>query len=265
MIPDLDNLLNLAGDLFRKKELRPYVAGMISTARYLWERGWAERNAGNFSVNVTPCFTAKETDRFSNYPVHPLPHEYPGLEKQVFLVSGTGSRMRDLALNPPLFTCFVYVGESGGACHIIGENQEGVGIRPTSELATHLAIQQMLIRTGAAEKAVLHAHVTELIALTHLPEFRSESAINEMLEKMHPEIGMFLPAGAGFIPFDLPGSESLAAATLQGFGNRKAVIWERHGCMAVGNDLPEAFDHLDLLAKAARIWFLCRNAGKEIG
>ncbi|HNY03397.1 MAG TPA: rhamnulose-1-phosphate aldolase, partial [Bacteroidales bacterium] len=240
------------------------MTDISSTARYLWERGWAERNAGNFSVNVTRYFTARETERFSEYPFDPLPREYPLLAGHLLLVSGTGCRMRDLAVNPPLHTCFVYISGSGAAYHIISENQEGIPVLPTSELATHLAVQHMLLHSKAGESVVLHAHVTDLIALTHLPQFRSADAINRMLAKVHPEIGLFLPEGAGYIPFTTPGTENMASATLKGFGSHKAVIWERHGAMAIGRNLPEAFDHLDLLAKAAGIWFRCRSAGMEI-
>jgi rhamnulose-1-phosphate aldolase len=263
MIGNIDNLLNLSGDIFQKKELKPVFVQVASTAQYLWERGWAERNAGNFSVNVTGFFNEKELDRLSSYPFFPLPKRYPGLGRTLFLLSGTGTRMRDVAKDPAENVCLVYISDSGSAYHIIDEDPEFIRVRPTSELATHLAIQQQLLQKKSPEKVVLHAHVTELIALTQLAPCTTEEAVNSLLWGMHPETLLFLPDGAGFIPFTLPGTENIAMATLKGFENHKVVVWEKHGCMAVGKSLPEAFDHLDLLAKSAGIYFQCRSAGME--
>jgi rhamnulose-1-phosphate aldolase len=263
MIGNIDNLLNLSGDIFQKKELKAVFMQAAAVAGYLWERGWAERNAGNFSINVTGFFSEKELDRLSSYPFFPLPKRYPDLGRTLFLLSGTGTRMRDLAKDPAENVCFVYISDSGSAYHIIDEDQENISVRPTSELATHLAVQQLLLQRKLPETVVLHAHVTELIALTQLDPYTSEEAVNLLLWGMHPETLLFLPDGIGFIPFTIPGTESIALATLKGFEKHKVVVWEKHGCMSVGKSLPEAFDHLDLLAKSAGIYFRCRSAGME--
>jgi rhamnulose-1-phosphate aldolase len=263
MIGNIDNLLNLGNDIFQKKELKPVFIQIAGIAQYLWDRGWAERNAGNFSINVTGYFHEKELDRFSSYPFFPLSKRYPDLARTLFLLSGTGTRMRDVANHLPENICFVYISDSGSAYHIIDENPEGAAVRPTSELATHLAIQQQLLQNKSPEKVVLHAHVTELIALTQLSPFTSEAAINSLLWGMHPEILLFLPDGVGFIPFILPGTENIAMATLRGFEKHKVVLWEKHGCMAIGRSLPEAFDNLDVLAKSAKIYFQCKSTGME--
>lgn len=263
MIGNIDNLLNFSNDIFQKKELKSLFIQITSIAQILWDRGWAERNAGNFSINVTGFFNEKELDRLSAYPFFPLSKRYPTLARTLFLVSGTGTRMRDMAKHPVENVCFVYISESGSAYHIIDDNPEGDPLRPTSELSTHLAIQQQLLQKKSTEKVVLHAHVTELIALSQLARFTSEKAINALLWGMHPETLLFLPDGVGFIPFILPGSETIALATLKSFETHKLVLWEKHGCMALGASLPEAFDHLDLVAKSARIYFLCKSAGMD--
>ena len=263
MIGNIDNLLNLTSDIFQKKELKPVFIQVAAIAQYLWERGWAERNAGNFSINVTGLFNAKELDRLSTYPFFPLSKRYPDLACTLFLFSGTGTRMRDMAKNPVENICFVYISDSGSAYHIIDAIQEGTPVKPTSELATHLAIQQQLLQKKATEKVILHAHVTELIALTQLAPFTSEEAVNALLWGMHPETMLFLPDGVGFIPYALAGTDKIAGATLRGFERHKVVLWEKHGCMAVGKSLSEAFDNLDILAKSAKIFFQCKSAGME--
>ena len=263
MIGNIESLLNHSNDIFQKKELKSVFLQIADTAQHLWDRGWAERNAGNFSINVTGFFHEKELDRLSTYPFLPLARQYPGLARTLFLFSATGTRMRDVAKNPVEHVCFVYISDSGSAYHIIGGNQDYTSIRPTSELATHLAVHQQLLQKKSIEKVVLHAHVTELIALTQLAAFKSEDAVNSLLWGMHPETSMFLPDGVGFIPFNTPGTENIALATLKGFEKHKVVLWEKHGCIAVGNSLPEAFDNIDLLAKSAKIYFLCKSTGKE--
>ena len=263
MIGNIDNLLNHTNDIFQKKEMKSIFVQIAVISQILWDRGWAERNAGNFSINVSGLFTSKELDRLSFYPFFPLSKRYPELDRTVFLLSGTGTRMRDMAINPVENVCCVYISDSGSAYHIIDENPEGTSAKPTSELATHLAIQQQLLQKKSLEKVVLHAHVTELVALTQLAPFTSEKAVNSLLWGMHPETILFLPDGVGFIPYTIPGTENIAMATLKGFENHKVVLWEKHGCMTVARTLSEAFDNLDILAKSAKIYFLCKSTGQE--
>ena len=261
MTGNYDNLPDPTGTAGLKKEIGPLFSEIADIAQYLWERGWAERNAGNFSINVSGHFQEKTLDRFSVCPPYPLVQKYDSLARQLFLVSGTGTRMREVARNPEGNVCFVYVNDAGCACHIIGEEHEKTTLSPTSEISAHLAVQQQLLKNRSPEKVVLHAHVTELIALTHLSTYTTEDAINLTLWKMHPETLLFLPDGIGFIPFKIPGGENIAAATIKGFQKHKVVVWEKHGCMAIGQSISEAFDNLDILAKSAKIFFLAKSSG----
>jgi len=265
MIGNIENLLSFAGEIHQKKELKPILSEIGAVAQYLWERGWAERNAGNFSVNITRFFNDKELDQFSTFPFFPLGRTHADLSRTLLIVSGMGTRMRDTAKNPVANVCILYISDSGSAYHIIHPASEESSVRPTSELATHLAVHRQLIQHGSPEKTVLHAHVTELIALTQVTSFATEKPLNALLWGMHPETILYLPDGVGFIPYDLAGTESIAQATVRGLGKHKAVIWEKHGCLSVGVSLSEAFDFLDIIAKSARIYFLCKSAGMEPG
>ncbi len=263
MTRNLNNLLDRSNDIFKKTELEFVMNDIAEIAHYLWNRGWAERNAGNFSMDVTGFFNEKEREHFSLYPFFPLTIAYPSLAHKLLLISGTGTRMRDVAKNPSEYICYVYINDSGSAFHIIGTTPGENTVKPTSELATHLAIQQMLVQRNSSEKVVLHAHVTELIALTQLSAFKTEMAINSLLWGMHPETILFVPDGVGFIPYTLPGTDHIAMATIRGLGKHKAIVWEKHGCMAIGNTLADAFDTLDILAKSAKIYFMCKSAGLD--
>jgi rhamnulose-1-phosphate aldolase len=263
MTGNVDNLSGFTRKVFIRKEWRQMLAEIAGTAQNLWKKGWAERSAGNFSINITGFLNNAELERLVQFPHQSLPGDYPDLANRMFLVSGTASRMRDMAQNPSEFICFVYVSGSGSAFYCVGENQDGKSVKPTSELATHLAIHQLLVQNNSIEKVVLHAHVTELIALTQIPLFKSAEAINSLLWGMHPETVMFVPDGVGFIPYNLPGTEEIAQATLLELGKHRVIIWEKHGCLAVAKDLPEAFDTFDILAKSALIYFLCKGAGLD--
>lgn len=264
MIGNIDNLLNILTDLFRKKEVQSVMKEVAEVAGYLWDRGWAERNAGNFSINITDFFTKKELDRLSSHPFYPLKKEYSGIARSLFIISGAGTRMRQVAKNPSGNICFIYINSDGTAYHIIGGEKGEPAIKPTSELATHLALHQFLLQKKTVEKVVLHAHVTELIALTHLPGFDNEERLNAILLGMHPEALTYIPQGFGFIPYLLPGTEKIARKTLGALEHHRTIIWEKHGCLAVSKTLTEAFDDLDLLAKLARIYLLCKSTGPEV-
>lgn len=260
---NLDPLISFTLDIFQKKEIRSLTDETASVAGWLWERRWSERNAGNISVNVTSCFTEKELDRFSTYPFLPLNKEYPGLTRQVLMVTAAGSRMRDIAKDPLEGICLVFLGETASAFHVIVPERSGRNQMPTSELPAHLAVHEMLCEKKAPEKVLMHSHVTELIALTHDPRFQSASSITELLWRMHPEALMLQPKGYGFIPFTLPGTEKIAALSAKAFTHNNVVIWEKHGAMAIGKTPCDAFDELDLTAKAAAIYLSSVRSGME--
>jgi len=260
---NLDPLINFTRGIFQKKEIKILTGELSRIAGFLWDRRWAERNAGNISVNITSLFTEKELDKFSTYPFLPLYREYAGLNRQVLLITAAGSRMRDLALDPLEEVCLVYISDSSTAYHIIAPEKIEKEPMPTSELPTHLAIHEMLCLKNAPEKAVVHSHVTELIALTHNPKFLSAESLTGILWKMHPETVIMQPKGYGFVPYTIPGTEKIAGLTAHCFEKHQVVVWEKHGAMAIGKTISEAFDELDLAAKAAGIYFSCTRTGFE--
>ncbi len=118
-----------------------------------------------------------------------------------------------------------------------------------------------MVNKGKNEKVILHTHVTELIALTHSPEIKSKNDLNKLIWSMHPETMTFIPNGVGFVPFTLPGTVDIAEKTSEEFKSHSIVIWEKHGVFAIADNTVEAFDKVDMISKAAKIWFMCKNAG----
>jgi rhamnulose-1-phosphate aldolase len=171
--------------------------------------------------------------------------------------------MRDTATAPAANCCLVRFDEQGSGRVVQLTERQVDRVNPTSEVYTHLLAQQHFLDRGMEEKAFMHTHVTELIALTQIREFCQEEKLNHLLWGMHPETLIFIPEGIGFVPHSIPGTREIGKKTLEKLENHKVVVWEKHGCLAAGKILSDAFDLIDLAAKAAAIWFLCRRAGFE--
>jgi rhamnulose-1-phosphate aldolase len=241
------------------------ISSIAELGKYLWQKGWAERNAGNISVNINEYLSNEQKFELQKVTAANLilDKSYPAISGFFFLVTGTGKRMRDLAIDPENNALMICMNEAGNGYSILTFDGIKGNIHPTSELPTHLAIHEQLVKSGALERSVVHTHPNELIAITQIRQFCDQKALNHLLWGMHPETMVFIPEGAGFLPYMLPGSQEIAAATLQKFEKHKAVIWEKHGCLAIGRDVFEAFDLIDTLAKSAQIYFQCRSAGFE--
>jgi rhamnulose-1-phosphate aldolase len=78
---------------------------------------------------------------------------------------------------------------------------------------------------------------------------------------MHPETKILLPEGVGFVPYTLPGTKRIAELTIQAFENHKVVLWEKHGCIAIAEDIIKAYDIIETLTKSVKIFFMCKSAG----
>jgi rhamnulose-1-phosphate aldolase len=245
----LDNRPALAVEVNRVAE----VAG------YLWQKGWAERNGGNITVNITEHVD----DEIRNLPaiseVKQIGAILPHLKGCYFYCKGTNMRMRDLARFPM---------ENGSVIRILDDCASYViiadaPVRPTSELPSHLSVHNYLIGKGSPYKASLHTHPIELIALTHGKKFLEKDVATNLLWSMIPETKAFCPRGLGIIPYQLPGSVEMAEATIQELADYDVVMWEKHGVFAVDCDIMQAFDQVDVLNKSAQIYISAKNMGFE--
>lgn len=243
------------------KKVTRVIKDVSELADYLWQRGWAERNAGNISVNLSGMIK-EEFGQMDEYPVFQLDREYSAISGGYFFVTGTGKRMRDLARNPMKNACILKVSDDGKKYHIISRNKNNLyDFRPTSELPTHLAIHEQLVIDKSPNRAVVHTHPNELVALTQIKQFQNESELNRLLWGMHPEAVVFVPNGLALVPYILPGTESIAKATLKRLKDSDVIMWEKHGTFAVGEDVLDAFDKIDIMSKSAQIFFMVKQAG----
>lgn len=234
-----------------EEALRPVLERLARVAGLLWQKGWAEASGGNISVWLTRANFPKDG---SPTKTHALITPRPELAGQSFLVTATGSRMRDLANDPAGGVGVISI--SGDGAEYLVPWQGADGFSPSSELPSHLAIHALRASTGNPPGAVLHAHPDELIALSLRRNLRDTEALNRLLMSAHPEAAVVMPEGVGLVPYILPGSEELSDATLRAFSKHRVVIWANHGAISAGRDLDEAFDLMDIANKLARIFLL---------
>ncbi|MFZ2285608.1 MAG: rhamnulose-1-phosphate aldolase [Bacteroidales bacterium] len=234
---------------------------IASVAGWLWQKGWAEKNGGNITVRLDYERLSQSGLQGEGRP-YLLQKPFPRLRGQFFLVTGTNTRMRDVAASPRENTLLIGLNDDGTGYHIMSPTGDTL-LRPTSELSSHLCIHAMLAEKRPAHMVVMHTHVTELIALTHIRGLCDTVKLNRILLGMHPEARVFVPAGVGFVPYLLPGTTTIGELTVKALSDHEVTLWEKHGVFATGRTPQEAFDIIDLLAKSASIWFLCRSAGYD--
>ena len=238
--------------------MKPILKDIADIAGLISARGWAERNAGNISVDVTGQFHLRKTH--SESPKVPVARRYPELEGRFFLVTATGSRFRDIAQKPEEHVFLARMADDVDGYHVVsGSGRAGGSL--TSEFPSHIGIHGYLRRTDPSKRAVLHTHPDCLLALTHISRFLSTEKLNRLLWSMHPEMKIVMPDGVGLVPYCLPGGERLADATVEILKSHRLVLWEKHGCVAVGRDVFEAFDLIDTAEKSAKIFLMVQSAG----
>jgi L-fuculose-phosphate aldolase len=129
-----------------------------------------------------------------------------------------------------------------------GRVVRGAG-RPSTELRMHLAA--LAARPDA--NAVVHAHPITAVALTvaGLPP------PNDLV----PEAAVML-GEIGLAPFATPGTEEVPASLAPLLARHDVVLLERHGALALGRTLVEAFDRMETLERVARVALVARLLGR---
>lgn len=117
--------------------------------------------------------------------------------------------------------------------------QVGGAARPTGELALHL--RAYAARPDA--RAVVHAHPPIAIAL---------SLARKRLDGVLPEVTLSI-GSLQVVPYRRPLTDALAVAVAKALGGGDAVIMARHGTVAVGADLAEAYGRTERVEHAAQV------------
>lgn len=242
---------------------RPALAAEVNkvaeVAGYLWQKGWAERNGGNITVNITEYVDDAIQSMPAISEVKSIGATLPHLKGCYFYCKGTNKRMRDLARWPMENGSVIRILDDCASYVIIADQP----VQPTSELPSHLSVHNHLLAKGSPYKASVHTHPIELIAMTHCEKYLKKDVATNLLWSMIPETKAFCPRGLGIIPYKLPSSVELAQATINELDDYDVVMWEKHGVFAVDVDVMAAFDQVDVLNKSALIYIAAKNMGFE--
>lgn len=242
-----------------RSALKKEIDKIAEVAGYLWQNGWAERNGGNITVNITELVDNEIRNLPAISDVKQIGITLPKLKGCYFFCKGTGKRMRDLARWPMDNGSIIRILDDCASYVIIADN----AVMPTSELPSHLSVHARLIEKNSPYKATVHTHPIELVAMSHNSKFLGKDVLTKILWSLIPETKAFCPLGLGVVPYQLPGSNELAEGTLKELEDYDVVLWEKHGVFAKGLDVMDAFDQIDVLSKSAKIYIDSKCMGFE--
>jgi rhamnulose-1-phosphate aldolase len=244
--PELDEMLVLIGEAGHR----------------LSEIEATEGAAGNISV-----YLGWPVDPRRKFPIEEpiaLPERVPELEGKAFLVTGSGRRLREIIEAPAANLGFVVVGPGG----VMGTLYTAPGrlfARLTSEWNSHLAVHRDYIaRSSTNFHAIVHAQPLHLTYLSNIPRYQDTLYLSRQLLRWQPESIVNLPRGIGFIPFALPGSPELMAATVEGLRKHRIVVWAKHGVMARSDlSVKRAEDRIEYAETGARYEYMNLVNGEQ--
>lgn len=237
--PELDELLTLIGEAGRR----------------LSEIEASEGAAGNISIYIGWPIDVRR--RFPNVETIELPEAVPELVGSTFIVTGSGRRLREV-IDDPAANLGCLVIDEGGQTGRLYTSPRKLFARLTSEFNSHLAVHHdQVVRSGTNFHAVVHAQPRHLTYLSHIPRYQYEPYLNRHLLRWQPELIVQLPEGIGHVPFLVPGSAELMAATLESLRHHRIVIWGKHGVMARSDiSAKRAADRIEYAETAARYEYM---------
>lgn len=236
-------------------ELQQLIKEIKDISQIIVQKDWAESNAGNFSSRLTFIPNSwLERIRSGNYQEITLSKDYPALNGKFFLVKGSGKRLRETASDPEKTVCIGRVHDR--RFQIIWPID--CPFQPTSELNSHLAIQQYNFINHRLRKTVLHAHATESIALSLLSKINDSQSLNDILWRILPETSILIPDGVGYLDFEVPSSSQLEEKTLALINNHRIILWKNHGLIATEVSLTKCLDLMTIINKSAKVYLLAK-------
>jgi rhamnulose-1-phosphate aldolase len=244
--PEMDEIMTLIGEAGHR----------------LSEIEATEGAAGNISVYIGWPIDPRR--RFPIEETIELPEPAPELAGKAFLVTGSGRRLREIIEAPSANLGFVVVQPDGvkGALYTAPGR---LFARLTSEWNSHLAVHRDYIaRSGTNFHAIVHAQPLHLTYLSHIPRYQDTDTLSRQLLRWQPESIVNLPQGIGFIPFTLPGSPDLMAATVEGLRRHRIVVWAKHGVMARSDiSVKRAGDRIEYAETGARYEYMNLVTGER--
>ena len=211
----------------------------------------SEGAAGNISVYIG--WPVEVRRRFPLAEAMSLPIAVPHLAGGVFLVTGSGRRLREIKDDPSANLGALVIG-ADGATATLHTSPRRAFARLTSEFNSHLAVHaDQIARSQTNFHAIIHAQPLHLTYLSHIPRYRDSDHLSRQLLRWQPELIINFPEGIGVVPFELPGSDALMAATVQAMRTHTLVVWSKHGAVSRPDmSVKRAGDRIEYIETAAR-------------
>ena len=228
-------------------------------AALLDRKGWADSHSGNLSFIVNKQQIIHLPEQYFLSEIISLPVAFPAIDGCFIAITGTGTRMRDVARSAEENVVWLQVAERGETIRLYNYNR--ILLKPTSEFIAHLGLYNSTYTGNNA--SIVHTHVPEITAVTHNPKFCSEEELCRILWKMQPEGVITFPEGLGFISYYRTGSVELAKETALCAKRKKVIIWEKHGILAHSKNAESALDLIETVSGAFKLYLTCLSAGFE--
>lgn len=243
-------------------ELDEFLVAIGEAGRRLSEIEAIEGSAGNISICLG--WPVDPRRKFPAAETIGLPEAVPELTGKSFMVSGSGRRLREIIQDPAANLGFVTIHE-GGETGTLHSSPRRLFTRLTTEFNSHLAVHRDQLRSsGTNFHAVIHAQPLHLTYLSHIARYQSESFLNRRLLRWQPELIVQLPEGLGYVPFHVPGSPQLMAATVASLRAHRVAVWGKHGVMARSDQsVKRAADRIEYAEVGARYEYLNILTGEQ--
>jgi rhamnulose-1-phosphate aldolase len=215
----------------------------------------SEGAAGNISVYL--AWPVEPRRKFPLVEEITLPETVPALAGGTILTTGSGRRLREIISDPAANLGCVVVNEGGRTAQLYTSPRR-LFTRLTSEFNSHLAVHaDQVTTTGTNFHAVIHAQPLHLTYLSHIARYRDEAYLNTHLLRWQPETIVNLPEGVGVLPFLIPGSPELQAATVKSLRNHRVIVWSKHGAMSRSDtSVKRAADRIEYAETSARYEYM---------
>ena len=210
-------------------DLDEVVRSLGEAGRRLSEIDATEGAAGNLSVCLTG--TAKPHPEFLHSETVELPLAVPKIAGATLIVSGSGTRLRDIREDPLACLACLEIQPDGTTAKLHYSARRNFP-RLTSEFNSHLGVHYDHAVLGAAYHAVVHGQPRRLTYLSHVAEYQNEGYLNRQLLRWQPEAIVNLPEGIAVVPFIVPGTTELMDANVIALRNQRVAVWSKHGLMA---------------------------------
>lgn len=240
--------------------IEEYLANMGAGGARICEIDASEAGASNISICVDELPRVREVFPISERIELPLPaHNLAG---RTLLVTGSGRRLRQISEDPVAAIGAVIVDADGVHAEMLTSPRRAFE-KLTSEFNSHLGVHDDQVgRRNLPFHAVVHAQPPHLTHLSHIPEYRSDRAMNTAILRWEPESIVALSQGIGVLEFMVPGSQQLMDANVARLREFEIVLWSKHGTMSRSDvSVTRAVDRVEYAETGARYDYMNVLAG----